>query len=133
MQIASLMPNTTVGFVVGGPGSGKGTVCDLLCKEFGFISINSGTLIRLEVSQQTQVGREIEKFVKVGEMVPDRVVLDLIKKAIRINGPEKTYLIHGETVSLVLSVVLNSLVLSVVFQVSLVLFSKLVSSRLRSV
>jgi len=61
LQISTVQFKPTVRFVVGGPGSGKGTICDLLSKEFGFVSINSGALIRSAVAQKTEVGRQVEK------------------------------------------------------------------------
>ena len=95
LQISTVQFKPTVGFVVGGPGSGKGTICDLLSKEFGFVSINSGALIRSAVAQKTEVGRQVEKMVKNNELVPDDVVIGLIVKEMRAYGMRKTFVLDG--------------------------------------
>ena len=68
-----------INFVLGGPGiflmmiwlgSGKGTNCVQLAKEFGLIHLSTGDLLRAEASKQTSLGQEIEEMMKEGKMVP---------------------------------------------------------------
>lgn len=50
-------------FVLGGPGSGKGTQCDNLVNKFGFKHLSAGELLRNEVKRGTSLGQEINGFI----------------------------------------------------------------------
>ncbi|KAG0629406.1 hypothetical protein M758_1G101400 [Ceratodon purpureus] len=65
----------------GGPGSGKGTQCERIVRDFGFLHLSSGDLLRAEVSKGTKIGKECEQLMKDGKLVPVEVTLELIKKA----------------------------------------------------
>jgi adenylate kinase len=66
--------------LLGAPGSGKGSQSELLIKEFGLIQISTGELLRKAISEKTKEGMEAEKFVSAGELVPDSLVADIIKR-----------------------------------------------------
>jgi len=68
-------------FVVGGPGSGKGTQCDKIVEKYGYTHLSSGDLLREEVASQSRLGKELNKIMKAGKLVPLEIVLDLIKEA----------------------------------------------------
>lgn len=71
-----------VAFVLGGPGSGKGTQCSLICAEFGFKHLSAGDLLRAERnSPQSKYGDMIEKHIQEGRIVPVEVTCSLIEKA----------------------------------------------------
>ncbi len=57
-------------FVLGGPGSGKGTQCANIIKEFGFKHISTGDLLRKEVDQQTPIGLQVSQYMANGSMAP---------------------------------------------------------------
>lgn len=69
-------------FVLGGPGSGKGTVCEGLVKNFHFKHFSTGDLLREEVKKGSELGKQIDGFISKGEMVPGDVTVTLIKTAI---------------------------------------------------
>jgi len=66
-------------FVLGGPGSGKATVCLALEKEFNFTNVNAGGLLRAAVTSGSAKGKEIEAAMSAGELVPQDTVLDVIQ------------------------------------------------------
>lgn len=71
-----------VAFVLGGPGSGKGTQCKLICEEFGFKHLSAGDLLRAERnSPGSQYGEMIERHIKEGRIVPVEVTCSLLEKA----------------------------------------------------
>ncbi|KAG0577709.1 hypothetical protein M758_5G168400 [Ceratodon purpureus] len=70
-------------FVLGGPGSGKGTQCDRIVRDFGYLHLSAGDLLRDEVKKGTEIGRECEQLMKDGKLVPVDVTLRLIKKAMK--------------------------------------------------
>ena len=69
-------------FVLGGPGSGKGTVCPLLVSEFGFVHLSVGDLLRSEVASKSDIGLQVESIMQSGGLVSDELALSIIKSAI---------------------------------------------------
>jgi len=83
-------------WVLGGPGSGKGTQCERLIKRYGFQHLSSGDLLRDEVASGSDKGKELNEMMKNGVLVPRAVVLDLIKQAMLKNlATAKGFLIDG--------------------------------------
>lgn len=83
-------------WVLGGPGSGKGTQCDKIVAKYGFTHLSSGDLLRNEVSSGSSRGKELTAIMERGELVPLEVVLDLLKEEIVKNLPtSKGFLIDG--------------------------------------
>jgi len=86
-------------FVLGGPGSGKGTQCEKIVKEFGFIHLSAGDLLRSERLSGSELGEQIEIYLKNGKIVPVSISLDLLKKAMSskqlLNNDNNIFLIDG--------------------------------------
>jgi len=83
-------------FVVGGPGSGKGTQCDKIVEKYGYTHLSSGDLLREEVASQSRLGKELNKIMKAGKLVPLEIVLDLIKEAmLKRMSSTKGFLLDG--------------------------------------
>ena len=92
----SALKDTKVIFVVGGPGSGKGTQCEKIVKEFGYTHLSSGDLLRAEVASGSERGKKLNEMMQRGELVPNKVVLDMIKEAMLANkDTSKGFLIDG--------------------------------------
>ncbi|CAF0891757.1 unnamed protein product [Brachionus calyciflorus] len=68
-------------FVVGGPGSGKGTQCEKIVEKFGFTHLSSGDLLRDEVKSGSERGEMLNEMMQKGELVPNEIVLDMLKEA----------------------------------------------------
>jgi UMP-CMP kinase len=86
---------TTIVFVLGGPGSGKGTQCSKLITEFDDIAhFSAGDLLRAHVKSGTEDGNKVAKMMQEGQIVPSSVTVGLLKEAMR--SSEKTkFLIDG--------------------------------------
>ncbi|CAH7682293.1 adenylate kinase-domain-containing protein [Phakopsora pachyrhizi] len=69
--------------ILGAPGSGKGTHCSKLLKKFDLSMIGMGDLLRYNVSKKTEVGKLAESYISRGDLLPDEVILKLIKPEIR--------------------------------------------------
>ena len=83
-------------FVLGGPGSGKGTVCAKLVEEHGFVHLSAGDLLRAERDSGSPDGELINNIIMKGEIVPVDITVNLIKKAMEQNGWSETkFLIDG--------------------------------------
>uniref|UniRef100_A0A0V0J550 adenylate kinase n=1 Tax=Schistocephalus solidus TaxID=70667 RepID=A0A0V0J550_SCHSO len=83
-------------FVLGGPGSGKGTQCENIVKKYGFNHLSSGDLLRAEVASGSPRGNELKAIMEKGELVSLDVVLQLIKDAmIKLVDKNCHFLIDG--------------------------------------
>ena len=83
-------------FVMGGPGSGKGTQCEKIVAKYGFTHLSSGDLLREAVASGSKQGREITAIMEAGQLVPIKIVLDLIHEAMLSKyHTSKGYLIDG--------------------------------------
>ncbi|BHF72250.1 Adenylate kinase isoenzyme 1 [Sparganum proliferum] len=88
--------NAKVIFVLGGPGSGKGTQCENIVKKYGFNHLSSGDLLRAEVASGSPRGKELKAIMEKGELVSLDVVLQLIKDAmIKLVDKNCHFLIDG--------------------------------------
>jgi UMP-CMP kinase len=90
-------PKRKIVFVLGGPGSGKGTQCARLVEQFGFVHFSAGDLLRAESQTDTETGRMISTMIKEGQIVPGHITINLLKKAIfsHPNSENTTFLIDG--------------------------------------
>ncbi|KAJ3672623.1 hypothetical protein LUZ60_007344 [Juncus effusus] len=80
--------------VLGGPGSGKGTQCEKIVKNFGFTHLSAGDLLRAECKSGSEYGKMIENLMKEGKLVPSDLIVPLIQKAMFESRNDK-FLIDG--------------------------------------
>jgi adenylate kinase len=79
----------------GPPGSGKGTQSEKLIDKYGLIHLSTGNLLREEIANKTKLGLEAKKFMDNGQLVPDSVVIGMIRSAIANNPEAKGFLFDG--------------------------------------
>jgi adenylate kinase len=79
--------------LLGPPGSGKGTQTERLCKELGFAHISTGDLLREAVRSQMPLGIKAKKFMDAGDLVPDDLVIELIK--LKLDQCPKGFVLDG--------------------------------------
>ena len=77
----AVFPGRRVVFVLGGPGSGKGTQCARLVAEFGWTHLSAGDLLRAEVARGTELGRELDRMMREGVIVPLDTTMRLLREA----------------------------------------------------
>lgn len=80
--------------VVGGPGSGKGALCERLVKECGIIHLSCGEMLREEVEANTPLGREVREIMERGELVSSATVTALMRRRMR-SFPGRRVLLDG--------------------------------------
>merc|ERR1712242_533481 len=68
-------------WIIGGPGSGKGTQCDNIVAKFGYSHLSSGDLLRDQVLSGSEKGKQLFSVMSQGALVPDEEVIELIKMA----------------------------------------------------
>ncbi|KAI3511272.1 hypothetical protein L2E82_29415 [Cichorium intybus] len=81
-------------FVLGGPGSGKGTQCANIVEHFGYTHLSAGDLLRAEIKSGSKNGTMIQNMISEGIIVPSEVTIKLLEKAIMENENDK-FLIDG--------------------------------------
>lgn len=79
--------------LLGAPGAGKGTQAIRLSKAYNLTHISTGDLIREEIKNNTDLGKKTKLFADKGLLVPDEVVIEIIKNRLHNNG--KGYLLDG--------------------------------------
>ncbi|XP_071154906.1 uncharacterized protein [Mytilus edulis] len=84
-------------FVIGGPGSGKGTQCAKIVEKYGFCHLSSGDLLRAEVQSESDRGKRLNEIMEKGELVPLDEVLALLRDAMekKVSEGVKCFLIDG--------------------------------------
>lgn len=83
-----------ISFVLGGPGSGKGTQCVKIAQTFGFEHLSAGDLLRKEISSDCENGAMIREIITEGMIVPSEITVKLILRTIESSKNNK-FLIDG--------------------------------------
>jgi adenylate kinase len=81
--------------LIGAPGAGKGTQAERLAQRFGIAHISSGDLLRQHVKDQTSLGQTIKSYVSNGDLVPDGVVMDMLRKPVVAAAAAGGYVLDG--------------------------------------
>ncbi|KAF7150871.1 hypothetical protein RHSIM_Rhsim02G0218500 [Rhododendron simsii] len=90
----NLPSENTIIFVLGGPGSGNGTLCSMIASHFGFHHLSAGDLLEEEVKSGSDIGSMIKSFKMDGKLVPAEIVIELLHKAMHKRKDGK-FLIDG--------------------------------------
>ena len=81
--------------LLGPPGAGKGTQAKRLIDKYGIPQISTGDMLRAALKAGTPLGLEAKKFMDQGALVPDSVVIGLVKERIQENDCKKGYMLDG--------------------------------------
>ncbi len=81
--------------LIGAPGSGKGTQAVAIADHFSITHISSGELLRRHVAEKTAIGRSVEEFVARGDLVPDSIVMDILRKPVEAASQNGGYVLDG--------------------------------------
>ncbi len=79
----------------GAPGSGKGTMGDLIQRDFGFTKISTGDILRAEIEQGSADGVRAKGFMETGGLVPDELVIELVRRRLDRNDLDGGYVMDG--------------------------------------
>lgn len=81
--------------LLGAPGAGKGTQAANIIETYGVPHISTGDILRAAVANQTPLGLEAKKFMDAGELVPDSVVIGLVKDRLSQPDTEAGFILDG--------------------------------------
>jgi adenylate kinase len=81
--------------LLGPPGAGKGTQAERLREDFGLPHISTGDILRAEVADGSELGKQAKRYMDAGELVPDQVIVGMITQ--RVGGPDASdgFLLDG--------------------------------------
>ena len=80
---------------LGAPGAGKGTQADIIAQRMGIPTISTGNIIREALKNGTEMGLKAKKFIEAGELVPDAVVIGIIKDRLAESDCQNGFILDG--------------------------------------
>ena len=81
--------------LIGAPGAGKGTQAVRVAEHFGVTHISSGDLLRKHIAEGTSIGRAVRGYVERGDLVPDGIILDMLRKPVVAASLSRGYVLDG--------------------------------------
>jgi adenylate kinase len=81
--------------IMGPPGAGKGTQAEVLVKELKIVHISTGDMFRNAIKDGTEMGMKAKEYMDKGELVPDEVVIGMVKERIGLADCENGFLLDG--------------------------------------
>ena len=81
--------------LLGAPGAGKGTQAAKLVEEFGLCHISTGDMLRAAVKNQTELGMKAKGYMDAGDLVPDQLIVDLMRERMQEDDTKKGVLLDG--------------------------------------
>ena len=81
--------------LLGAPGAGKGTQAQKLVAEYGIAHISTGDLLRAAIKAGTKLGQKAKGYMDEGKLVPDELVIDLVKERLEADDAQKGFILDG--------------------------------------
>ncbi len=80
---------------LGAPGAGKGTAAEGVAKEHSFASISTGAILREAIKNKTELGLKAKSIIEAGELVPDDVIINIVKERIKEEDCKPGFILDG--------------------------------------
>ena len=81
--------------MLGAPGTGKGTVAGILTQKLGIPQVSTGDIFRKHMKEKTELGILAEKYISKGQLVPDDVTIDIIRKRLQEEDVKNGIILDG--------------------------------------
>lgn len=81
--------------LLGPPGAGKGTQAEILSKKLGIETISTGVMLRTAIREKTELGKLAEGYINDGKLVPDEVVVGIVKERLQKEDCKKGFILDG--------------------------------------
>lgn len=81
--------------LLGAPGAGKGTQAEMICETFNIPAISTGNIIRAALADGTEMGQKAKSYMDKGELVPDEVVIGIIKERLQDEDCKNGFILDG--------------------------------------
>ncbi len=80
---------------LGPPGAGKGTQAQKICAELNIPQISTGDILRRAMKEGTETGKKAKSFIDAGQLVPDEVIIDIVKERLVMDDCRNGYILDG--------------------------------------
>ena len=80
---------------LGPPGAGKGTQAQMICDALRIPQISTGDILRRAMKDGTETGRKAKSFIDAGKLVPDEVIIDIVKERLAMDDCKGGYILDG--------------------------------------
>lgn len=81
--------------LLGAPGAGKGTLASYLIEKMGVPSVSTGNILREAIANKTELGQKAKEFMDAGQLVPDQLVIDLLRDRIAQDDCKNGFILDG--------------------------------------
>ena len=81
--------------LLGAPGAGKGTQAEIICEKAGIPAISTGNIIRAALKNGTEMGLKAKSYMDAGKLVPDDVVIGIIKERLSEDDCQNGFILDG--------------------------------------
>lgn len=81
--------------LLGPPGAGKGTQADRLREDFGLPHIATGNMLREQIAEQSELGKQAKRYMDAGELVPDEVIVEMITRRLEDADARDGFILDG--------------------------------------
>jgi len=81
--------------IMGPPGAGKGTISKKIIKDFGYVHVSTGDMLRAHVREGTDLGKQAKTHMDSGGLVPDGLIIDMLLSKLKEVGPDGRVLLDG--------------------------------------
>lgn len=81
--------------LMGAPGAGKGTQAEIISKKFQIPTISTGEILRASIKAGTELGKKAKSFIDKGDLVPDEVVIGIIKEHLSSDACKNGFILDG--------------------------------------
>ena len=81
--------------LLGAPGAGKGTQAAKLVEDMGLCHISTGDILRQAVKDQTELGKKAKEYMDAGDLVPDELIIEMMKERIQQPDTAKGVILDG--------------------------------------
>lgn len=105
--------------IAGPPGAGKGTQGRLLADKYNLYYISTGSMLRKEVKNETEIGKTAKPYLDKGELIPDEIVIRLIEREIKKHHNVNGFVFKGFPRTLIQAYILDGLLMKVNSSVSI--------------
>lgn len=80
---------------LGPPGAGKGTQAEKICKDYSIVQLSTGDILRANRKMGTELGKKAQQYMDAGELVPDSIIIDMIKQELAKPELKNGYILDG--------------------------------------
>ena len=80
---------------LGPPGAGKGTQAQIVCDALKIPQISTGDILRRAMKEGTETGMKAKSYIDAGQLVPDEVIIDIVKERLQMEDCRKGYILDG--------------------------------------